>query len=110
MPVRAVWHAPVAVDEYDDVFGERIEEVGVPIVLSADGETAELCVELVTLVQREAQLDEDGVTCPIKDRPGSSCHACPLHRADGSRLAELCWLGREQERLSTLILVHRHGG
>lgn len=110
MPVRAVWHTPELVDVEDPFAPTRIEKVGTPIVLSAEGELAELNAELIDSIEAEARLYDQDVTCRIKDAGGSSCHACPLFRQDGSRLAELCAIGRRQERLCTEILVRKHGG
>jgi hypothetical protein len=108
--VRAVWHTPELVDVDEDPFAPTIEEVGTPIVLSAEGEEARLREELVTSLAAEGELEEQGVTCKIKDAQASSCHACPLYRSDDSPLARLCAIGREQERLCTLMLVRAHGG
>lgn len=111
MNVRAEWNGPALLADVDvDAWfaqPERVEDVGTPIVLT--GETAELDQALVRTVEREARLYADGVTCKIKDVGDASCHACPLFRQDGSSEAELCAVGREQERLCTLIAVRRHG-
>lgn len=109
MPVRARWHSPVVVDD-DDVFDEQIEDVGTPIVLTAEGEEAELNAALVQSIRAEGELDEHGITCAIKNAQATSCHACPLFRDDGSGKAELCAIGREQERICTLLMVRKHGG
>lgn len=88
---------------------ERIEDVGTPIVLGDAGELAEISERLVESIHRENELANAGVTCRVKTIADASCHACPLYRADGSPMAELCAIGREQERLCTLIAVHHHG-
>jgi hypothetical protein len=112
--VKAEWHTPelVAALDPDELFGpaERIEDVGTPIVLDAAGELAELQRELTETLTAENRLYGAGVTCKIKDSADTSCHACPLYRADGSPHAELCAIGRRQERICTAIVVHHHGG
>lgn len=112
--VRAVWHTELVLDDEADPFAEpepqRIEDVGTPIVLSADGEEAQLHHRLVTTLTREGELDARGVRCAIKDVKDASCFACPLYRDDGSLHAQLCAIGREQEQLCTTIAVLRHGG
>lgn len=108
MSVRAVWHTPELAVVEEDIFD--VTAVGVPIVLAAAGEEATLNEALMRSVAIEAELDEQGVRCRVKDSPESSCYACPLYRADGSPLAQLCAVGREQERASTLLLARRYGG
>ena len=114
MSVKAEWHTPqleAAIDP-DDLFGpaERIEDVGTPIVLDAAGELAELHSGLTESLVAESRLYNAGVTCKIKDAADTSCHACPLYRTDDSPQAELCAIGRRQERLCTAIVAHHHGG
>lgn len=61
------------------------------------------------LVEREANCDQLGITCPIKDLPGVSCSACPISEVgQHTRKALLCRIGREQERVSALIEAKRH--
>lgn len=112
MTARASWHSPVEVDHSDDPFAEpqRIEDVGVPIVLdAADGE-AKLHRQLARSLTAEGELEARGVTCAVKNARDTSCHACPLYRADDSLEAALCAVGRLQERLCTEIAVSQHGG
>jgi hypothetical protein len=112
--VRAVWHTELVLDEAGDPFAEpepkRIEDAGTPIALNADGERAQLQRALITSVTREGALDAQGVRCAIKNVGDASCHACPLYLEDGSLAAQLCAVGREQERLCTRIAVLQHGG
>jgi hypothetical protein len=114
MGVRAVWHNELVLPEEADPFGdrqpERIEDVGTPIVLGAEGEDARLQRSLVDTLVREGKLDAQGVTCAVKDVKDASCFACSLYADDGSPAAQLCAIGREQERLCTEIAVRRHGG
>lgn len=112
MPVKAEWFTPegdvVAGDPFADA--EDIEKVGTLVELGAEGADAELNRRLIESVHREGELAEQGVTCPIKDAADTSCHACPLFRADDSPMARLCLLGREQERTCTQLVARRHGG
>lgn len=112
MPVRAVWHTELVVPDDGDPFDEpgRIEDVGTPIAIGATGEQAELHRQLVASLAAEGELDAAGVRCAIKDARDTSCHACPLYLADGSPAAQLCALGRRQERLCTQITVLHRGG
>lgn len=111
MSVKADWHTPdVALDDDGWDEPERIERVGTPIELNATGDRAELNRELLDTMEREQQLADQGVTCAIKDKRDSSCHACPLFSDDGSPDAELCAIGRRQERLCTQIIVSARGG
>lgn len=80
----------------------RIEEVGVPIDLA---DPPVLNQRLVALVETEGALYSRGVTCGVKDRPDTTCCACPI-RAEEGPLAPLCNLGREQERVLTLLAIH----
>lgn len=83
----------------EDPFEQPIEEVGTPIDLG--GEEARLQVELVELMRRESNLYNAEVTCAIKDRPDTCCHACPVSQAHSREtpLGVLCRLGRRQERV-----------
>jgi hypothetical protein len=60
------------------------------------------------LSDREGSLYDQGITCSIRDLPGSTCLACPLHQAEGEK-APLCSLGREQEQVSSTLLAKLHG-
>jgi hypothetical protein len=111
MPVKAHWHQPELALEHELSFDacpepERVERVGVPVLLA--GPLAELNKQLIGTLSRENALHEQGVTCAIKDRADTSCHACPLYRDDDSALAQLCGIGREQERLCTELAVRMH--
>lgn len=105
--MRARWHRDPAVIELtdDDPFDvpQRIEDVGLPINLATE---PDLFALLTRNIHAQSALYEHGVDCAVKESPDTSCHACPLYGSQG----ELCALGREQERLVTLIAVERHGG
>lgn len=104
--VRAEWHTDLVVPVDDDPFAPSVEHVGAPIVLSADGERAELQRALAVSLVRENELAEQGRTCRIKDSAESICHACPLFDVTDP----LCVIGREQETITTRLLVLHHGG
>jgi hypothetical protein len=113
--VRAVWHDSLVVVEGGDPFSDpdepqRIEDVGTPIALNAEGERDALQRSLVRALVREGELEDQGVTCAIKNVANTSCHACPLYVDDGSPAAALCAVGRAQETLCTSIAVLVHGG
>jgi hypothetical protein len=94
-----------AVDEETDPFTMPIEEVGTRIDLRDP--KAALQLRLAELVRREGSLYETHVKCPIKDRPDSTCHACPVSQAHDTEVAlgVLCRLGREQEVVLTELAV-----
>lgn len=101
MPVRAAWHTDVEL-----VAEQRIEEVGLPIVLDAADGRAALAAALVRTIDQEGRLAERGMTCKIKDTFAASCHSCRLYDAHD----ELCQVAREQERLCTELRVMDLGG
>lgn len=89
-------------------FEMPVEEIGQRIDLSDPADR--LRTRLVELVRQEGRLDGTGVGCEIKGRPDTTCLACSLSEAgDGkSRLGMLCRIGREQEVVSTeLVVVER---
>lgn len=108
MSTRANWfvEAAASLDGTDDPFAAPIEEIGERIDLR-DPQAA-LSLRLGELLEREGRLFNSGVSCPIKDRPDTSCHACPVSRAHDREgaLGVLCRLGREQERVVTEMAVH----
>lgn len=64
----------------------------------------ELEARLRELLQREANLDASGITCALKERAEVACSACPISEfGKETKLAALCRLGREQERILALI-------
>jgi hypothetical protein len=73
-----------------------------------------LNIRLVELLQREGELWSAEIRCPVKQdasgvaRTDVSCSACPIrhHNADDPMTA-LCDVGVEQERLSTMLVIHR---
>lgn len=106
MATRANWFLAelegLSTDEFDeDPFAQPIEEVGTPIELGDD--EARLKVELVELMRRESNLFNAEITCAIKDRSDTCCHACPVSQAHSREepLGTLCRLGRQQERVQS---------
>jgi hypothetical protein len=82
-----------------DPFAAPIEEVAAPI----DLRQPDLVLRLAELVHAETEL---GVRCPIRERAGSVCSACPIsHAADSGAMGELCRNGVEQERVCTLVVI-----
>lgn len=67
----------------------------------------ELEARLNELVKREANL-AGTVTCELKDRGDMACSACPVSEC-GQDTAKslLCRLGREQERIASLLITKR---
>jgi hypothetical protein len=115
MSVRAAWHTAdldVGLSD-DDPFGDgprRIEDVGTPVPLADAGGVDDLRRRLTRTLVTEGQLAEQGVTCAIKAVNDASCFACPLYREDDSPEAQLCAIGRVQERLCTELVVAQRGG
>lgn len=66
---------------------------------------ADLEARLDSLLKWEERYFNNGITCAIKDRPDTSCHACPLYKGDDvdSPYRGLCRVGREQERVLTAM-------
>jgi hypothetical protein len=119
--VKATWHADVAVDVDDsDPFADeaddapslpvRVSEVGVPIDLSGD-DGPKLSERLTENIQRQSALFNAGVDCDLRWNSAVTCHACPLYAGEkDSQHGELCRLAREEEVLSTLLVVQARGG
>jgi hypothetical protein len=105
--VKANWHVQriEGLDDEPDPFSAPIEEIGERIDLRDP--KAALEVRLRELLGREANLFGGGLTCPIKDRPDSTCHACPVSKAHDTSVAlsALCRIGREQETVLTELAV-----
>jgi hypothetical protein len=72
--------------------------------------TAEPKLERISreLLDRERILFSEGVTCSLKEMPDSTCLACPLFGRDDD-MKPLCTVGREQERISTVLAAKLHG-
>jgi hypothetical protein len=108
LTAKAQWFVEAVVpldDDQANPFNMPIEEVGERIDLREPGAILEL--RYAELLNREANLSDAGLTCPIKDRPDSTCHACPVSQAHDPevRLSALCRIGREQESTLTEMAV-----
>ena len=103
MTVQANWFVADIAAQPDPVFGEaRIEQVGAQIDLRAPQRLQE---QLASLIRAEGELYQRGVTCAIRDRPDTSCCACPAAGLHGV----LCEIGQQQERVVTQMAVNGHG-
>lgn len=103
---RADWFlAPVEALNEPDPFSMPIEEVGERLDLRDP--RARLELRVTELLHREQNLDRAGVTCAIKDRDDTTCHACPVSCAHNpaQALSALCKVGREQEAVLTELGV-----
>lgn len=109
MSTRANWHLrDLQLPTEDDPF-EDFEASADVIDLTAPRE--ELEAHLSELVRREGVLFNSGITCAIKDRPDTTCHACPLFTTDPNEARfGLCKVGREQERTCTALAVEASQG
>jgi hypothetical protein len=107
MTARANWFTAEEIELGDepDPFAVPIEEVGQRIDLRDPH--AALQIRLTELLHREAALFNADVTCTIKDRPDTTCHACPVSKAHDPKqaLCVLCKIGREQEIVLTELAV-----
>jgi hypothetical protein len=107
MTARANWFTAEPVDLGDelDPFSIPVQEIGQRIDLRDP--RAALEIRLRELLYREAALFNAGVTCAIKDRPDTTCHACPVSKAHDPKqaLGALCRVGREQEVALTELAV-----
>lgn len=107
MTARANWFVAQveSLDDESDPFSAPIEEVGQRIDLRDPRET--LRMRLKELLRRENNSFNRGLTCAIKDRPDSCCHACPVSKAadPDDPLSILCRVGREQEAVLTELAV-----
>jgi hypothetical protein len=103
---RANWHtldleALVREEGELDPFSAPVEELGERIDLGSPSDR--LQIRLGQLLEREAALWNQGVTCPIKDKADTACCACPVSRhADFDEpLGMLCRIGRDEEKVCT---------
>lgn len=82
---------------------------GKPIDLS--GDEGSLSARLAELAVKESRLWGNDVTCDLKERADTCCHACPVTQVNNTdnALSLLCSLGREQERVAMRLAVLRRG-
>jgi hypothetical protein len=54
----------------------------------------------------------DGIDCPIRWNPETSCLACPLSEADNpsSSKCQLCRTSTQEEHLETVLVAKQSGG
>lgn len=95
----------MGLDDEPDPFAAPVQEVGERIDLR-DPKSL-LRFRLDELLRREANLFAKDRTCPIRDHPESTCHACPVSHANDPEhdLSLLCRIGREQETVLTELAV-----
>jgi hypothetical protein len=118
MTVTARWHS-VVVDEDDaDPFADeaplRPAQVHVPSTakpIDLTGDEPRLSARLTETLKEEGALDAIGINCSLKWDKEISCFACPMYSGDEvSPMGKLCRLGREQERLVTLLAIAKRDG
>ena len=115
MSIGAEWHfeeaafATVQRSGYDPLVDPAYAAPMPPISIHTS--TAELDSYALGLLEQEAQLFDDGITCPIKDKRDTTCLACPVSAArDHSEpKGKLCRVGQEQERVATVLVAQREG-
>lgn len=111
-PTRARWTSQEIVVPDDDLdpFQHRVEQLGMPVVLHDT--YAELNDKLAGLVNDESMLYNAGIRCGVKERPDSTCLACPLsaHSDESSPMRPLCLVGRAQEMVLTRMACAKETG
>jgi hypothetical protein len=110
MTVKAQWFLEDLVGDEDAGDGEpaTVAELGQRFDLRGG---VELVERLAGLVNAESELFNAGETCAIRDAPDTCCSACPVSQADaGSRLGQLCQVGRAQEATITALAVRGSHG
>jgi hypothetical protein len=113
--VKANWFTDPGLDLTDvDPFADSAVDV-VALGSTVDlGSPDSINLRLVELLQREGQLWNEGVRCPVKvtnegaARPDATCAACPIrHHSPDDPMTALCDVGVEQERMMTMSVIHR---
>lgn len=94
--VRADWHLHIDLPEGD------------PFASAPQTPSFDPHERLAYLVLAESRLCTQGIHCPIKDAPGTVCHACPVnHSHEDHPLAVLCRISIEQEKIVTTLEAAR---
>jgi hypothetical protein len=113
MGIAADWHLqdlPTAerTREYDP-FSDPAYSAPLPPIDISTGQ-AQLDEHLTSLLDQEARLFDEGITCPIKDTPDATCLACPVSSARdyADPKGQLCRVGQEEERVLTVMVAKRH--
>lgn len=113
MGVRADWHEDAVVAPAGSGPFGLPSSTGMTFgPLSLDLTVPDIREKLVKLARRERFLfDQRNLSCPIKDKCDSTCHACPLNQADNRehRKSPLCRVGIEQEQALTMLAVKLDG-
>jgi hypothetical protein len=67
----------------------------------------ELLQREATLLEREQNMHDNlNIRCELKWDPGVTCSTCPVHEVgQDTPLSMLCRVGREQERIHTMVRV-----
>lgn len=113
--IGAEWHFEEAAFEtvqrsgYDPLIDPAYAAPMPPISVHTD--TAELDSYVLDLLEQEAQLYDDEVTCSIKGLRDTTCLACPVSvaRDHSEPKGKLCRVGQEQERVATVLVAQRAG-
>ena len=113
--IGAEWHFEEAAFEtvqrsgYDPLIDPAYAAPMPPISVTTP--TAELDSYVLNLLEQEAQLFDEGITCPIKDQRDTTCLACPVSasRDHSEPKGKLCRVGQEQERVATVLVAQRAG-
>lgn len=115
MSVRADWgttadaSAPAPeIDPFASAESLGVMEPLTPVDLTNTED--ELREQFASLFERERNLFNCGVECPLKEMPDSTCTACPVSRARDTNdpyMGQLCRVGVEQERVQMLLLAKR---
>lgn len=115
MAIGARWHfdAPSLGTEQRssyDPLTDPVYEAPMPPI-SLDTSEAKLNDHAKSLLAQEARLFDEGVVCEIKDKPDTTCLACPIscHRDTGNPKGLLCRISQEQERVGTVLVAKRAG-
>lgn len=101
MAVKAQWFVPDLVGDDGDPLEGGVDVTAAGVELDLRDDPDRLYRVLASTLEREQALYDRGVTCKIKDKHDTVCHACPYQGVKGA----LCELGLEQERLVTQMAV-----
>jgi hypothetical protein len=112
--VKADWHFDIQklqTEQDEELYDPLTDASYMPPIPPIDLGTPlpQLHEHLKNLIAQEGELDGQGVTCPIKWKPDTTCLACPVaeHRDPHSPKGRLCRIGQEQERVLTVIAAQQ---
>lgn len=106
MTARANWFLELP----DEPEGPKVDPLDSPVFLGMlDIKTPEPKLErmMTELVEAEASLFDQGITCGLRDL-AACCSTCPLFGVDSER-RPLCGVGKEQEQVASTLLAKMHG-